>query len=148
MKRSAWVVFIILPALVPQGVFAAEDHLNDQQKLGRRLFEQSCGVCHTRPTSVSGMYGPELSKINLGGQEELLRTFSSNGTARMPRCQDTYSPEANTPTALSRSLPTPPTSRPCRRAHRRFPPPGPRQRPQRRCSKGALRTDFTVGGTL
>ena len=93
MKRSAWVVFIILPALVPQGVFAAEDHLNDQQKLGRRLFEQSCGVCHTRPTLVSGMYGPELSEINLGGQEELLRTFISNGTARMPGFKYTYSPE-------------------------------------------------------
>jgi len=93
MKRSAWVVFIILLALVPQGVFAAEDHLNDQQKLGRRLFEQSCGVCHTRPTLVSGMYGPELSKINLGGQEELLRTFISNGTARMPGFKYTYSPE-------------------------------------------------------
>jgi mono/diheme cytochrome c family protein len=93
MKRSARVVFIILLALVPQGVFAAEDHLNDQQKLGRRLFEQSCGVCHTRPTLVSGMYGPELSKINLGGQEELLRTFISNGTARMPGFKYTYSPE-------------------------------------------------------
>ena len=93
MKRSAWVVFIILLALVPQGVFAAEDHLNDQQKLGRRLFEQSCGVCHTRPTLVSGMYGPELSKINLGGQEELLRTFISNGTARMPGFKYTFSPE-------------------------------------------------------
>jgi mono/diheme cytochrome c family protein len=78
---------------VPQDVFAAENHLNEQQKLGRRLFEQSCGVCHTRPTLVSGMYGPELSKINLGGQEELLRTFISNGTARMPGFKYTYSPE-------------------------------------------------------
>ena len=93
MKRSAWVVFIILLALVPQGVFAAENHLNEQQKLGRRLFDQSCGVCHTRPTLVSGMYGPELSKINLGGQEELLRTFIGNGTARMPGFKYTYSPE-------------------------------------------------------
>jgi mono/diheme cytochrome c family protein len=71
----------------------ADEHLNDQQQLGRRLFEQSCGVCHTRPTLISGMYGPELSKINLGGQEDLLRMFISNGTARMPGFKYTYSPE-------------------------------------------------------
>ena len=92
MKRSVWIVLIFLVA-VPPAVFAAEDHLNEQQKLGRRLFEQSCGVCHTRPTLVSGMYGPELSKINLGEQEELLRTFISNGTARMPGFKYTYSQE-------------------------------------------------------
>src|SRR5215831_8041072 len=84
MKRSAWVVFIILPALVPQGVFAAEDHLNDQQKLGRQLFEQSCGVCHTRPTLVAGMYGPELSRESAGGNEEIVRGVISEGTPRMP----------------------------------------------------------------
>jgi mono/diheme cytochrome c family protein len=92
MKRSVWIVLIFL-VVVPPAVFAAEDHLNEQQKSGRRLFEQSCGVCHTRPTLVSGMYGPELSKINLGGQEELLRTFISNGTARMPGFKYTYSQE-------------------------------------------------------
>jgi mono/diheme cytochrome c family protein len=92
MKRSVWIVLIFL-VVVPPAVFAAEDHLNEQQKLGRRLFEQSCGVCHTRPTLVSGMYGPELSKVNLGGQEELLRTFITNGTARMPGFKYTYSQE-------------------------------------------------------
>jgi mono/diheme cytochrome c family protein len=92
MKHCVWISLVLL-AVVPSQVFAAEDHLNEQQKLGRRLFEQSCGVCHTRPTLVSGMYGPELSKINLGGQEELLRTFISNGTARMPGFKYTYSQE-------------------------------------------------------
>ena len=76
MKLSVWIALILLVG-VPQGLFAAEDHLNEQQKLGRRLFEQSCGVCHTRPTLISGMYGPELSRLNLGGQEELLRMFIS-----------------------------------------------------------------------
>src|SRR6266545_104101 len=92
MKRNDWIVLILL-AGVPQVIFAADHHLNEQQKLGWRLFEQSCGVCHTRPTLISGMYGPELSKVNLGGQEELLRTFISNGTARMPGFKYTYSPE-------------------------------------------------------
>src|SRR5215470_14550579 len=92
MKRSAWVVFIILLAVVPQDVFAAEDHLNDQQKLGRRLFEQSCGVCHTRPTLVSGMYGPELSRDSAGGREDAMRAYITNGTGRMPAFRYTYNP--------------------------------------------------------
>src|SRR5437016_14139244 len=98
MKRNAWIVLILLAA-VPQGLFAAENHLNAQQQLGRRLFEQSCGVCHTRPTLISGMYGPELSKLNLGGQEELLRTTISNGTARMPGSKYPYNPDELTANA-------------------------------------------------
>ena len=92
MKRSVWICLVLLAATQSR-LFADEDHLSEQQKQGRRLFEQSCGVCHTRPTLVSGMYGPELSKVNMGGQEELLRTFISNGTARMPGFKYTYSSE-------------------------------------------------------
>jgi mono/diheme cytochrome c family protein len=39
------------------------------------------------------MYGPELSRLNLGGQEDLLRKFISEGTARMPGFKYTYNPE-------------------------------------------------------
>ena len=92
MRRGVWIALFLLAEL-PQSLLAAENHLNSQQQLGRRLFEQSCGVCHTRPTLVSGMYGPELSRLNLGGQEELLRTFISNGTARMPGFKYTYDPD-------------------------------------------------------
>jgi mono/diheme cytochrome c family protein len=92
MKRSVRIAVLLLIG-APQGLLAAENHLNAQQQLGRRLFEQSCGVCHTRPTLVSGMYGPELSRLNLGGQEELLRTLISNGTARMPGFKYTYDPD-------------------------------------------------------
>ena len=92
MKLSFWFALILL-AGVPQSLFAAEDHLNEQQKLGRRLFEQSCGVCHTRPTLISGMYGPELSRVNLGGREDIMREFIANGTARMPGFKYTYNSE-------------------------------------------------------
>jgi len=92
MRRGVWIALYLLTG-VPQGLLAAENHLNAQQQLGRRLFEQSCGVCHTRPTLISGMYGPELSRLNLGGQEELLRMFISNGTERMPGFKYTYNPE-------------------------------------------------------
>ena len=89
MKRNVWIVVILLAGM-PQGLFAAEDHLNNRKKLGRRLFEQSCGVCHTRPTLVSGMYGPELSKESAGGNEAAMREFITNGTPRMPGFKYTY----------------------------------------------------------
>src|SRR4249920_1356280 len=95
MKFISSMVLLLLAGAL-QILFAADHHpdpLTPQQQLGQRLFEQSCGVCHTRPTLVSGMYGPELSRVNLGGQENLLRMFISNGTARMPGFKYTYNPE-------------------------------------------------------
>ena len=95
MKSIASMVLLLLAGM-SEDLFAAEHHPNQltaQQQLGRRLFEQSCGVCHTRPTLISGMYGPELSRLNLGGQEELLRMFIGNGTARMPGFKYTYNAE-------------------------------------------------------
>ncbi|HEX9445841.1 MAG TPA: cytochrome c [Candidatus Binatia bacterium] len=98
MKPGVWIlrilpILLILPAVAPQSALAAENHLNDKQKLGRRLFEQSCGVCHTRPTLVSGMYGPELSKDTSGGNEAYMREVIANGTPRMPGFKYTHSPE-------------------------------------------------------
>jgi mono/diheme cytochrome c family protein len=73
-------------------VAAAQAALDDTQKLGQRLFEQSCGVCHTRPTLVSGLYGPALSKEAAGGREDVVRDVISNGTPRMPGFKYTYDP--------------------------------------------------------
>ena len=69
---------------------AAEERLDAQQVLGRRLYEQSCAVCHTRPTLVSGMYGPELSKNSAGGNEAAMRDVITNGGPRMPAFKYTY----------------------------------------------------------
>jgi mono/diheme cytochrome c family protein len=78
-----------LLVLWPQ-VVSAQVVLNDTQKLGQRLFEQSCGVCHTRPTLVSGLYGPALSKEAAGGREDIIRDVITNGTPRMPAFKYTY----------------------------------------------------------
>jgi mono/diheme cytochrome c family protein len=80
---------LCLLALWPQAV-SAQVVLNDTQKLGQRLFEQSCGVCHTRPTLVSGLYGPALSKDAAGGREDVVRDVITNGTPRMPGFKYTY----------------------------------------------------------
>src|SRR5436190_17876244 len=92
MRRGVWITLLVV-SVIPQGATAAEQHLTDQQQLGRRLFEQSCGVCHTRPTLVSGMFGPELSKDSTGGNEQYMRDIISEGSARMPGFKYTYNPE-------------------------------------------------------
>jgi mono/diheme cytochrome c family protein len=88
MKRSVCLALFLLTAL-PQAA-PAQTQLNDTQKLGQRLFEQSCGICHTRPTLVSGLYGPALSKEAAGGREDVVRDVISNGTPRMPGFKYTY----------------------------------------------------------
>jgi mono/diheme cytochrome c family protein len=89
MKPS---VCLALGLLVLPHVAAAQAPLTDTEKLGQRLFEQSCGVCHTRPTLVSGLYGPALSKEAGGGREDVVRDVISNGTPRMPGFKYTYDP--------------------------------------------------------
>jgi mono/diheme cytochrome c family protein len=92
---------VCLLAVVPQ-IAVAQPVLTDTQKLGQRLFEQSCGVCHTRPTLVSGLYGPALSKAAAGGREDVVRDVISNGTPRMPGFRFTY--DANQIAAIAAYL--------------------------------------------
>jgi mono/diheme cytochrome c family protein len=82
MKVSVTAMALLLAGL--QGVSAADVELNQTQMLGRRLVDQHCGVCHTRPTLVSGMYGPELSRDTAGGNQEVVRGIVAEGTPRMP----------------------------------------------------------------
>jgi mono/diheme cytochrome c family protein len=88
MKFRLCLALCLLAAL-PRAA-SAQTQLTDTQKLGQRLFEQSCGVCHTRPTLVSGLYGPALSKEAAGGREDVVRDVISNGTPRMPGFKYTY----------------------------------------------------------
>jgi mono/diheme cytochrome c family protein len=90
MKHSLCLALGLLTVL--PHVASAQAALDDTQKLGQRLFEQSCGVCHTRPTLVSGLYGPALSKEAAGGREDVVRDVISNGTPRMPGFKYTYDP--------------------------------------------------------
>ena len=91
MKRCALVALAVLAvsSQVPSQV-SAQEQLTDTQRLGQRIFEQSCGVCHTRPTLVSGLYGPALSKEAAGGREDVMRDVIANGTPRMPGFRYTY----------------------------------------------------------
>ena len=68
MKRSA-SLFLILLTGCAQYAFAqqAGDGLNEQQRLGRQIVAQSCGVCHLPPARNAKTYGPVLSKAAGGG---------------------------------------------------------------------------------
>jgi mono/diheme cytochrome c family protein len=63
---------------------APEAGFDGAEREGLRLFSQSCGVCHTVVQQRTRQYGPVLSRETLGGDEELIREYISNGTPRMP----------------------------------------------------------------
>ena len=85
MKHAALFDLFVL-ALSTQGATAqqAGDNLTDQQKMGRQVFAQSCGVCHLPPSLGAKTYGPQLNKDAGGGDDEVMREFITNGTPRMP----------------------------------------------------------------
>src|SRR4051812_35011903 len=91
MNRSAFGLTLFFAAM-PQVALTADNHesFNDQQRLGWGLFETSCGVCHTRPTLIAGLYGPELNQKTANGNEEVVRGIIANGTPRMPGFKYTY----------------------------------------------------------
>jgi mono/diheme cytochrome c family protein len=61
----------------------------EKQQLGRRVFEQRCAVCHTRPTLVTKKpWGPTLSRDIVEGNEDFVReTILKGRTGRMPGFQ-------------------------------------------------------------
>jgi mono/diheme cytochrome c family protein len=90
---------------------AAQDR--SQQRLGMRLFDQSCRVCHTKPQMQSPLYGPALSMNTLGGKVDLIRQFISNGTARMPGFKYQFTPaQIDAIAVYVATLPAPPQARP------------------------------------
>ena len=80
--RHAWLMATVLAA--PAFAQPASDKLDDTQRLGQRLFNQSCRVCHAKPQLTSVQYGPVVSRDSLGGDARVMREVISNGTPRMP----------------------------------------------------------------
>jgi mono/diheme cytochrome c family protein len=123
MIRGVGIAFLVLTLLMlapPQGAWAQPAEtgmtLNDTQKLGQRLFYQSCVVCHTKPQITSGQYGPVLSKDTLNGQEDVMREFISAGTSRMPGFRYQFEPtQINAIVAYLKTVPTPAAPAPAAR---------------------------------
>jgi mono/diheme cytochrome c family protein len=84
MKRMAWLGLLVLASGQSAVAQQPADNLTDQQKLGRQIFAQSCGVCHLPPSLGAKTYGPALNKEAGGGDDDVMREFMTNGTPRMP----------------------------------------------------------------
>lgn len=81
------LVLLVAALFSPLALSAQQpnDSLNATQKLGRRIFQQRCAVCHTKPTISSKMYGPVLYKGLVEGNEDQVRETITNGsTGLMP----------------------------------------------------------------
>jgi mono/diheme cytochrome c family protein len=110
MKRIAWFGLLLLTS---GQAFAQQpaDNLNDQQKLGRQVFAQSCGVCHLPPSLGAKTYGPALNKEAGGGDDEVMREFMTNGTPRMPAFKYYLKPaEMDAIISYVRTVPVPATA--------------------------------------
>ena len=96
MKRRTWTVSLtvsLILALWPVAASAQTAGADDQQqKLGMRLFNQSCRVCHTKPQLSSPQYAPALSMNTLGGKADVMREVISAGTPRMPGFKYDFKP--------------------------------------------------------
>jgi len=87
MRLFRWIIFICLgifplSALAQQP--ATEKPLNDVQKLGQRIFEQRCGICHAPARPGFQMYGPALYKDLINGSEDAIKEIIRSGSAKMP----------------------------------------------------------------
>ena len=109
MKRSALAVVVLLIAGA-QPAFAqqARDGLTDQQRRGRMVMSQSCGVCHLSPARNARTYGPSLSKGTSGGDDAKMRQSILEGTPRMPAFKYFLQPpDVDAIIAYVRTLPVP-----------------------------------------
>ena len=87
-ERAVFFLFLlsIFPGTSPAQQPSSKDSQTDVQKLGQRLFEQRCPVCHTKPTITSKQYSSlTLSKDLIEGNEGAIREIIRNGMAgKMP----------------------------------------------------------------
>ena len=118
MKNVALLGLFVLAASDP-GASAqqAGGNLSDQQKMGRQVFAQSCGVCHLPPSLGARTYGPSLNKDAGGGDDDVMREFVINGTPRMPAFKYYLKPEQiEAIISYVRTVPVQAAAAPARRA--------------------------------
>jgi len=94
MLRNALIATALPGLFVCIATAAAQgDAAGDQVKLGERLVNQSCVVCHFAPQITSGSYAPALSKDTLGGNAEIMHQFIADGSPRMPGFKYQFKPQ-------------------------------------------------------
>ena len=87
MRLFRWTIFICL-SIFPFNAHAqqatTEKPLNNVQKLGQRVFEQRCGICHAPARPGFQMYGPALYKDLINGSEDAIKEIIRSGSPKMP----------------------------------------------------------------
>ena len=108
LKVGPYMMLVVLLAAPSAFAQQAPDALNDQQRLGRQVLGQACGVCHLPPARSARTYGPVLSKASGGGDDALVRKVILEGTPRMPAFKYMLQPgEIDAIIAFIRTVPTP-----------------------------------------
>jgi len=113
MKLGGILLFLVLllPFILSAKTSAgAPGSSNDPVVLGRRLFQQHCGVFHTQPTLTNPMYGPSLYRDIVNGREDAVRDYIGKGSSKMPGFR--YSLKASEIIAIVEHLKTVPKPAP------------------------------------
>jgi mono/diheme cytochrome c family protein len=84
---SRWAILVIL-GIFPLTARAQQADpaktLNETQKLGKRVFQQRCGICHDQARPGFVMYGPALYNDLVNGSEDAIKEMIRSGTSKMP----------------------------------------------------------------
>jgi mono/diheme cytochrome c family protein len=87
MRCIRWAILIFLgifPLTARAQQANTEKPLNDVQKLGQRVFQQRCGICHAPARAGFQMYGPALYKDLVNGSEDAIKEMIRSGSSKMP----------------------------------------------------------------
>ena len=87
MRRIRWAALIFLcvsPLAARAQQASSEKPPNDVQKLGQRVFQQRCGICHAPARPGFQMYGPYLYKDLVNGSEDAIKEIIRSGSTKMP----------------------------------------------------------------
>jgi len=79
-----WIFLVIFPLTAHAQQANIEKPLNDVQKLGQRVFQQRCGICHAPARPGFQMYGPALHKDLINGSEDAIKEMILSGSGKMP----------------------------------------------------------------
>ena len=87
MKSLRWA-FLIFLAIFPLNARAQQANtqkpLTDTQKLGQRVFQQRCAICHAPARPGFQMYGTALYKDLVNGSEDAIKEIIRSGSSKMP----------------------------------------------------------------
>jgi len=115
-RRVRFVV--LLPLLVGSAPAIAQDGTySDKEKLGERLFDQSCVVCHKIPQLGVTAYAPALSMSTRDGNATAIHEVISDGTSRMPGFKIQFAPaQIDAIVAYIKTIPAIPSAPPPNKA--------------------------------